>query len=92
MNETELDDRPQKAAAKARSKPKSPPSKIEDGAPGAYEMARGYMKSEGRAPSVPPRLEPMEVKKPEGLEELARTLRSCAGMPRVRPRRLVSTP
>ena len=43
-------------------------------------------------PRVPPRLEPSELKKPLGREALARVLSNSAGMPRVRPRRLVSTP
>src|SRR5712692_11537334 len=46
----------------------------------------------GRPPSVPPSEEPSEEKNPLGREALARALSSSAGMPRVRPRRLVSTP
>ena len=55
-----------------------------------------YRKRPGRAPSVlptpAPALLPRALKKPDGREALARTLRSCDGMPSVRPRRLESTP
>ena len=54
--------------------------------------SRPYRKRPGTPPKVLPRPTPRVEKKPEGREALARTLRSSAGMPRVRPRRLVSTP
>jgi hypothetical protein len=51
-----------------------------------------YRNMPGRAPSVEPAVFPSDEKKPLGLEAFARTLRSCDGMPRVRPRRFESTP
>src|SRR5258708_1157155 len=64
----------------------------QSGRTGARRLQIDYRKRPGRPPRVPPRLEPRELKKPLGREALARALRSSAGMPRVRPRRLVSTP
>ena len=51
-----------------------------------------YRNMPGSVPSVAPAELPRELKKPVGLLALARTLRSCDGMPSVRPRRLESTP
>src|SRR4029077_3471520 len=63
-----------------------------DAAP--LQKERDQKTAPGRAPSVEPMPEPSAEKKPPPVlrEALARTLRSSAGMPSVRPRRLESTP
>src|SRR5713226_2814940 len=59
-----------------------------------FGCLRNQKNAPGRAPRVEPRPEPRAEKNPPPLlrEALLRTLSSSAGMPRVRPRRLESTP
>src|SRR5271170_3205442 len=80
---------------------REPPRGCADSAPSRLRInlryigrRKGYPKRVvGRAPRLEPRPEPSEVKNPLPLRPaLARTFRSCEGMPRVLPSRLESTP